>query len=242
MGRMIKSGDPIFQKYYGDPKYELTLKFYTLVRRYLTPGSRVLNLGAGSGDGTPWGIRRGEATELVGADVDAAVMENKDVDRAILLSGDTLPFDDQTFDLAFSDYVVEHVERPAVFLREVYRVLKPGGAYVFRTPNQYHYVALVARATPHWFHKLVANRMRGLAAEAYEPFPTYYRMNTRGEVHRLAVSCGFSRVDIEMLEGFPAYLMFNSVPFLAGMAYERLVNSSQSLGSLRANIVAVLVR
>lgn len=239
---MIKSEDAIFQRFYSDPKYEKTREFYTLVRQYLTPQSRVLNLGAGDGDGTRWGIRKGEAAEIVGADIDEGVKKNTQIDRWVLMEGDRLPFADQSFDLVFSDFVVEHVEKPDIFLSEVYRVLKPGGAYVFRTPNKYHYVALIARATPHWVHLKIANRLRGLSAEAYDPFPTYYRMNTRSKVRQLASRCGFKRLDMKMVEGHPSYLVFATLPFLAGVAYERFVSSSEAFAGLRANIFAVLVK
>lgn len=38
-----------------------------------------------------------------------------------------LPFDDNTFDVAFSQDVIEHTVRPFLFLKEQYRVLRGGG-------------------------------------------------------------------------------------------------------------------
>lgn len=46
-----------------------------------------------------------------------------------------LPFVDSAFDIVSSHEVVEHVEDPAVVLREFHRVLKPGGVCVIATPN-----------------------------------------------------------------------------------------------------------
>jgi ubiquinone/menaquinone biosynthesis C-methylase UbiE len=46
-----------------------------------------------------------------------------------------LPFPDGAFDYISSHEVVEHVEDPAVVLREFHRVLKPGGVCVIATPN-----------------------------------------------------------------------------------------------------------
>jgi ubiquinone/menaquinone biosynthesis C-methylase UbiE len=62
-----------------------------------------------------------------------------------------------------SDYVVEHIRNPLEHLREVFRVLVPGGVYVLWTPNLFNYVGMVASATPHWFHTLVSGRLRGQA-------------------------------------------------------------------------------
>lgn len=167
--------------------------------------------------------------EVVGADIDSAVLDNRELDRAVVIVDGVLPFPEGHFDLVLSDYVLEHVDDPVAFLREAHRVLKPGGRFVFRTPNLFHYVALISRMTPHWFYRLVANPARSLLGEAHAPWPTYYRLNTRRAICRAARSAGFSTVGIEMVEYEPFYLMFHAVPFLVGVAYERAVSGSEML-------------
>jgi SAM-dependent methyltransferase len=46
-----------------------------------------------------------------------------------------LTFADQTFDLFITQDVLEHVFRPELAIREITRVLKPGGAHVFTAPK-----------------------------------------------------------------------------------------------------------
>lgn len=46
-----------------------------------------------------------------------------------------LPFRDKSFDIIFHQDVVEHVEKPFLFLLEQYRVLKKGGILIVGTPN-----------------------------------------------------------------------------------------------------------
>jgi SAM-dependent methyltransferase len=46
-----------------------------------------------------------------------------------------LPLADQSVDLAYSVEVIEHLEDQFAFLREVRRVLRPGGRFVLTTPN-----------------------------------------------------------------------------------------------------------
>lgn len=46
-----------------------------------------------------------------------------------------LPFLDNSFELVFNHDVIEHVEKPFLFLSEQYRVLKKGGTLIFSTPN-----------------------------------------------------------------------------------------------------------
>jgi SAM-dependent methyltransferase len=45
--------------------------------------------------------------------------------------GETLPFDNASFDLVLSDNVIDHAERPDGILAEIARVLRPGGTLYF---------------------------------------------------------------------------------------------------------------
>lgn len=216
--------------------------FFSMVRQQVHPNSRILNLGAGPATKDPRCIRKGEVAELVGADIDPVVLTNDELDIQFVIEGDQLPFEDESFDLVFSDYVLEHVEHPSRFLAQVYRVLKPGCSYFFRTPNIYHYVALGARLTPHWLHKRVANQMRGLPEETHEPWHTFYRLNSRARILKEARQAGFGSVELKMVEKQPSYLAFHPLPFLAGVGYERIVNSRECFAGLRSNIFGRLTK
>lgn len=45
------------------------------------------------------------------------------------------PFESARFDCVISFQVIEHIERDLDFVREVYRVLRPGGRFIVTTPN-----------------------------------------------------------------------------------------------------------
>jgi SAM-dependent methyltransferase len=188
-------------------------------------------------------VFKGEVARVAGADIDPEVMSNPELDDAHLISSDgQLPFDDNSFDVVLSDWVVEHVAEPVRFLSEVARVLREGGSFLFRTPDRYHYVGFLASITPHWFHELVANRARAMNRDDHEPWPTYYRLNSRRAIELAGYGAGFRTVEVRVWEGPPVYLVFNSVPFVLGVVYERLVNRYRALEELRANIFARMVK
>jgi SAM-dependent methyltransferase len=231
-----------FERFYPDNKHDGTKAFYDWIREVARPEMVLLNLGAGPATKRKELTFRGEVKRVIGVDIDPIVLENEELDEAHVIKDGKIPLEDGTIDLIFSDYVLEHVEYPEKVMAEMFRVLRPGGSFFFRTPNKYHYVSLIARATPHWVHELIANRVRGLADEAHEPYETYHRLNSEQEIISAAKAAGFSNSELQMFEGQPSYLMFAKLPFLLGVAYERIVNRYKGLGRLRSNIFGRLVK
>jgi len=231
-------------RFYSPPseKWDGTRKYYQLCARALASVEhdtrQILEVGAGpSNQSSRYLATLGTVT---GLDPDPLVLTNDALTHSIVLKGQLYPFPDASFDIAVSDYVVEHLRDPLTHLSELYRVLKVGGAYIFRTPNRFHYVPLVASLTPHWFHEAVANRARRLPPRAHSPYPTVYAMNTARSIRRLAKSAGFTVEAIDYIEGEPWYGMFSRLAFLAMMGYERLVNSREVFAPARANLFVVL--
>jgi SAM-dependent methyltransferase len=217
-----------------------TTEFHELIAATVPTGARILEIGAGPTNQSSRFLAG--LGEVHGLDPDPDVRTNEHLASAEVLDGDTYPYEDGSFDAAVSDYVVEHVEDPAAHLREVARVLRPGAPYVLRTPNRWQYVYLVSAMTPHWFHARTANRLRALEDDAHEPYPTHYAMNSVGAIRRHAAGQGLGVETLRLIEKEPSYGMAARPLFMAGMAYERVVNSTDRLRFLRSTILAVLRR
>jgi SAM-dependent methyltransferase len=199
------------------------------VLRVLRPTHRLLDLGAGAGIVEAMHFR-GLCAEVSGIDLDERVLTNPHLDAAEVASADHLPYPDASFDLVVCDNVLEHLDHPEIVLREVARVLRPGGSFLAKTPNRNHYMPAIARATPHAFHQFY-NRLRGRASA--DTFPTLYRANTRAAIERLARDAGLLVEAIDFVEGRPEYLRLTVPTYLAGYLYERIVNSSPLLERFR---------
>jgi 2-polyprenyl-3-methyl-5-hydroxy-6-metoxy-1,4-benzoquinol methylase len=72
---------------------------------------------------------------VVGIDVDveslACAVRQSDRPRFVAASGEQLPFGDSRFDAVVCNHVYEHVRDAARLMREIHRVLRPGGACYF---------------------------------------------------------------------------------------------------------------
>ena len=202
----------------------------------LKPEMHILDLGAGAGIVEQMNFR-GQCARVCGVDLDPRVMENPWLDDAKVSDAGEIPYPDSSFDLVLADNVMEHLAKPEEVLNEVNRVLCPGGHLLFKTPNRSHYMPLIARMTPHWFHQYF-NRKRGRDSE--DTFPTLYRLNSRRQTQDLAAITGFEVVEITLLEGRPEYLRFTAVTYFLGMLYQRIVTHVPGLSGFRILLIAHL--
>ncbi len=69
-------------------------------------------------------------------DFDRAYQAHQRVERIVNAAGEALPFPDNSFDLILSHEVIEHVQDDAQAIREMIRVLRPGGRLVLFCPNR----------------------------------------------------------------------------------------------------------
>ena len=198
--------------------------------------SVVLDLGAGAGIVEQMNFR-GLAQRVCGVDLDARVVNNPLLDEGRVADAAGIPYEPAVFDVVFADNVLEHLHSPQRVFDEIARVLKPGGLFLFKTPNRWHYIATTARLTPHTFHQFV-NKQRGRVA--IDTFPTLYRANTYRDVMRLAEKAGLVVANLERIEGRPEYLRMSGLTYLVGTAYERLVNATGLLAPFRVLLVGEL--
>jgi SAM-dependent methyltransferase len=106
------------------------------------PGSTVLDFGCGAGKLVDAGVKAG--LQIVGVDVFYAGSTTKqDAADAGLLNtcvfeivDGRIPFPDNSFDLVVNNQVMEHVEDLDAVLREIHRVLRPGGTVLSLFPSR----------------------------------------------------------------------------------------------------------
>jgi SAM-dependent methyltransferase len=196
-----------------------------IVRSHVTPSSRVLDLGCG----------RGGVVELFWRDVKLAAGLDPDVPSlgehraermpVVLGVGEHIPFAAETFDLVVCVWVLEHLKEPAQALSEVWRVLRPGGHFVFVTPNIRNPMMLANR-----IGKSLPSLQRRLVPRVYgrveaDTFPVQYRANTVGAIRSLARQAGLDVFDLRVVPD-PTYLAVNSLMFRASVLSERVLPKS----------------
>jgi ubiquinone/menaquinone biosynthesis C-methylase UbiE len=146
----------------GEPgEYFTEYKIRDLARLWQSLGRgrespQILDFGAGVGASIPFLQQHFPGAALTCADVSARSLrlaEQRFGSSAqfVVCSGSTLPFADDRFDLAFAACVFHHIppEWHAGVLRELYRVLRPGGALLLYEHNAWNPVVVrIVRACP----------------------------------------------------------------------------------------------
>ena len=139
----MKSPDPVIAEYSAAARdYDEKWSFYvdsttraTLSRLQLRPEDRVLDIGCGTGELLSRIAARYPAARLAGLDPVPemlAVAKRKlsgDVDLRVGWA-DELPWPEGSFDLVVSCNMFHYVTHPLAALREMQRVLRPGGQIV----------------------------------------------------------------------------------------------------------------
>lgn len=144
-------------------------------------GQRVLEVGVGAGtDHLQW-ARAG--AECYGVDLTDAAIETTRKHLAFYgfeshlqrLDAACLPFEDGFFDLVYSWGVIHHAAQPEALVREILRVLKPGGCFIGmmygrRSPNVFKLWvrhALLAGRPWRSFAAVVWHHCESLGTKAY---------------------------------------------------------------------------
>jgi ubiquinone/menaquinone biosynthesis C-methylase UbiE len=220
-------------------------KYAKKLDTFLGAGHRWLDLGAGASLHGGWGGRSqadlaGRASLLVGCDMEAySLRENPYLTAGTVADGGTLPFSDSTFDLVTANMVLEHLSDPLVVFKEIARVLRPGGRFVFVTPNRGHPAVrllslTLSRAARRRVAAILENR------ELKEVFPTFYRANSPQAILAAAVQANLRVVDLEAFCSFP--MIKFALPMTWLECWWIRVTLRPSLERFRSNIVGCLER
>ena len=121
-----------------------------------------------------------------------------------------LPLDAESFDLAFTSEVIEHLADGEAFLQELFRITKPGGRLLLSTPN-----------SAFWVYRLYALAGRTLSEVQH---PGHVRFYSRKSLRRLIEQAGFTDVKVS---GRHIYaILFGKLAqrldsFLCGLGFQR---------------------
>ncbi|HEY4254513.1 MAG TPA: class I SAM-dependent methyltransferase [Roseomonas sp.] len=103
------------------------------------PSESVLDYGCGRGEAVALGVQRGQ--DMWGVDTFGGVwaewrtaIATDAIDRVQPISSGAAPFNGGAFGAIMANQVLEHVQRPAIILDDIHRMLRPGGTFYATLP------------------------------------------------------------------------------------------------------------
>jgi SAM-dependent methyltransferase len=124
----------------------LNMRNIVELARSTPPPHSMVDLGCDAGGRTVWIAERVGARETYGIDIAAdrtAIAAASGVRVTVGDLNEPFPFEDESFDLVVSNQVIEHLHDTDNFVREAFRILRPGRSAVISTENlaSWHNVA-----------------------------------------------------------------------------------------------------
>lgn len=122
------------------------------------PDANFLDCGCNDGEFTLKVAERIGTKNIHGIDM---VPMNLDEAKAKLIEfhqgnlNEKIPFEEGTFDVVHANQVIEHLANTDIFIKEAYRILKPGGYLIISTPNLaslHNILYLLVGKQPYWSH------------------------------------------------------------------------------------------
>jgi len=218
------------------------LHYRDLLAPYVTRGCRWLDLGCGHSIFGVW-MDEDERTfaqrsgHIVGIDLDwAGLKAHRNIRAKVYGDLRHLPFPDGHFDVVTANMVAEHLSDPVPILKEVRRVLRPGGMFVFHTPNFHNPWLRIASLVPDGVKKGIIYVLEGRQAE--DVFPTHYQINTAEAVRQQAALAGLEASEVKLVSSSALTQMIPPVVVFELLFIRMLQNPS--LAWLRTNLVCAL--
>ncbi|MEO1636616.1 MAG: class I SAM-dependent methyltransferase [Cyanobacteria bacterium J06631_9] len=156
--------------------------------------------------------------KLTGVDIDkhalAARKNNtQDLDEAIVGDLCSVDLQENSYDVIFNAYVLEHIEDAEQVLDNFKKWLKPGGLMILLFPDRLSVYGFLTRATPHWLHVLYVRHIspwkkKSAGKQGFGPYPTYHAPVVSRE--GIANFCQQNDFSMETEYGSNTYIAQNS--------------------------------
>jgi ubiquinone/menaquinone biosynthesis C-methylase UbiE len=214
-----------------NPIHQRLLKPYVLAPQFIK--GNLLEVGCGEGRGIDRMLPVISSYTAIDKIEPVIKLLSQKYPQGRFLSGNIPPlteFTDNTFDTVISFQVIEHIQDDALFLKEIYRVLKPGGVALITTPNKPYSLS----RNPWHIREYTAQELSDLARKFFKDVATkgitgndkvmeYYERNKKS-VQKLM------RWDILNLQyRLPASLLRMPYEFMNRLNRNKLKDSSDEL-------------
>ena len=133
--------------------------------------------------------------------------------------------------------VVEHLDNPKKQFKDIHRILKINGLFIFHTPNSYSYGVVISKLLPESVKSTLIWKLDRRTES--NSFKTYYLANSEYRLKRIAKDVGFLQHEFRLfIEPFVRFARYPAIAFFE-LIYLRLL-TTDLFKKFRTNIVCIL--
>jgi ubiquinone/menaquinone biosynthesis C-methylase UbiE len=216
-------------------------KFYAVnPKRSIKP--LVLDVGCGNRSDLSRYLRNnGYNITIHGIDIDDYAKNNPDVDQVYIGSAEEMPFIDSTYDVVFSQFLLEHVEDAKKTLASMTRVLKEEGTLLITIPNPISPEGLVTKLTPYSFHIYFKKVVQKVNNASHNTFPTRFAFKSVENIHSILQQLGYQSINSFYVA--ESYYRFRKRYVLGNLSvFYTKVLDKLGLNKLQSTVVIIAVK
>ncbi|MCL1472412.1 class I SAM-dependent methyltransferase [Argonema antarcticum] len=153
------------------------IKLQSAIDNLLNNRKNLKVLEAGCGSATH--VKLGEEPYLIGIDIsEKQLARNTYISEKIQGDIQTYNLPSNEYDAIICFYVLEHLDKPELAIKNFVRAAKEDGLIILAQPNVLSIWGLTTKFTPHWFHVWVYRNIFGekrAGTDDFGPFKTFSR-------------------------------------------------------------------
>jgi len=216
-----------------NPLHHRLLSAYVFAEKYIS--GDVLELGCGEGRGIDIVLKRSKSFTAIDKISEVTERLSRKYPNEKFISSSFPPLkniENESFDTLISFQVIEHIKNDKLFIKEIHRILKPGGKALISTPN----ISMTLTRNPWHVREYTSQQLIDLASRNFkkiimkgingnDKIKKYYDDNKKSVMK-------FKRLDIFNLEKYlPNFLYKIPYEFLNRMNRNKLQANDNSLVS-----------
>lgn len=153
------------------------------------------------------------------SDVDDCQIDRDFVEKSYICSlEDMSPIKSDSYDLAFANFVMEHISEPEKMAQETRRIIKNGGDIVISLPNPKAPEFRIAKSTPTWFHQLLRKKGHD------EAYPVNYAYQTIEKFIKTMEANGWKLQEEKYFPATYSYLHRFPIINIISLYYDKTIN------------------
>lgn len=216
-----------------NPLHHRLLSAYVFAEKYIS--GDVLELGCGEGRGIDIILKRSKSFTAIDKISEVTERLSRKYPNEKFISSSFPPLkniENESFDTLISFQVIEHIKNDKLFIKEIHRILKPGGKALISTPN----ISMTLTRNPWHVREYTSQQLFDLASSNFkkiimkgiygnDKIKKYYDDNKKSVMK-------FKRLDVFNLEKYlPNFLYKIPYEFLNRMNRNKLQANDNSLVS-----------